>query len=201
MHPLFRKADDLSRQVIGAAIEVHRLKGPGLIESIYERCLMRELELRGIGTINQRLIRIEYKGLVFDEPLRFDVLAEGCLLLELKCVQAVLPIHQAQLLSYMKLLDIPLGLIINFHELKLTDGVVRMILPGANRDGEEINRRQRRQRRRERHRLYELMCCRPENAVCKQFLKICVMQTLNDRLLLFALRAGVLLLDWRQIEP
>ena len=96
---------------------------------------MRELELRGIGAVNQRLIRIEYKGLVFDEPLRFDVLAEGCLLLELKCVQEILPIHKAQLLSYMKLLDIPLGLIINFHELKLTDGVVRMILPGANRDG------------------------------------------------------------------
>ena len=135
MHSLFKQADDLSRQVIGAAIEVHRLKGPGLIESIYERCLLRELELRGIGAVNQRLVRIEYKGLVFEEPLRFDVLVEGCLLLELKCVQEVLPIHKAQLLSYMKLLDIPLGLIINFHELKLTDGLVRMILPGANRDG------------------------------------------------------------------
>ena len=76
MHPLFQKADDLSRQVIGAAIEVHRLKGPGLIESIYERCLLRELELRGIGAVNQRLVRIEYKGLVFEEPLRFDVLVE-----------------------------------------------------------------------------------------------------------------------------
>ena len=95
---------------------------------------MRELELHGIGTVNQRLVRIEYKGLVFDEPLRFDVLVEACLLLELKSVQEVLPIHKAQLLSYMKLLDIPLGLIINFHELKLTEGLVRMILPGANRD-------------------------------------------------------------------
>jgi GxxExxY protein len=66
--------------------------------------------------------------------LRFDVLVEGCLLLELKCVQEILPIHKAQLLSYMKLLDIPLGLIINFHEMKLVDGVVRMILPGANRE-------------------------------------------------------------------
>jgi GxxExxY protein len=136
MHPLFQKADELSRQVIGGAIEVHRLKGPGLIESIYERCLMRELDLRRIGAVNQRLVRIEYKGLVFDEPLRFDVLVEGCLLLELKCVQEVLPIHQAQLLSYMKLLDVPLGLIINFHELKLTDGLLRMILPGANREGQ-----------------------------------------------------------------
>jgi len=133
MHALFQKADDLSHLAIGAAIEVHRLKGPGLIESIYERCLMRELDLRKIPTVNQRVVRIEYKGLVFDEPLRFDVLVEGCLLLELKCVQEILPIHKAQLLSYMKLMDIPLGLIINFHEMKLTDGVVRMILPGANR--------------------------------------------------------------------
>jgi GxxExxY protein len=134
VHALFKKADELSRVAIGAAIEVHRLKGPGLIESIYERCLMRELELRQIATVNQRLVRIEYKGLLFDEPLRFDVLVEGCLLLELKCVQEVLPIHKAQILSYMKLLDIPLGLIINFHEMKLIDGVVRMILPGANRE-------------------------------------------------------------------
>ena len=136
MHLLLHKADAMSHEAIGAAIEVHRLKGPGLIESIYERCLMRELELRRIATVNQRLVRIEYKGLVFDEPLRFDVLVENCLLLELKCVQEVLPIHKAQLLSYMKLLDIPLGLIINFHEMRLTDGVVRMILPGANRDRE-----------------------------------------------------------------
>ena len=133
MHPLYSKADELSRVAIGAAIEVHRLKGPGLIESIYERCLMRELELRQAAAVNQRLVRIEYKGLVFEEPLRFDVFLEDCLLLELKCVQEILPIHKAQLLSYMKLLEVPLGLIINFHELKLTDGVVRLILPGANR--------------------------------------------------------------------
>ena len=93
---------------------------------------MRELELRSIKAVNQRIVRIEYKGLVFDEPLRFDVLIENCLLLELKCVQEILPIHKAQLLSYMKLLDIPIGLIINFHELKLADGLARMILPGAN---------------------------------------------------------------------
>ena len=136
LHPLFQKADDLSRQVIGAAIEVHRLKGPGLIESIYERCLLRELDLRAIRAVNQRLVRIEYKGLVFEEPLRFDVLVEECLLLELKCIQEVLPIHKAQLLSYMKLLDIPLGLVINFHELKLTDGLVRMILPGEHRQAD-----------------------------------------------------------------
>ena len=132
MHPLFKKADDLSREVVGAAIEVHRLKGSGLIESIYEKCLMRELALRHINCVNQRLVKIEYKGMIFEEPLRFDVLAEDCLLLELKAVQEILPIHKAQLLSYMKLLNIPIGLIFNFHELKLTDGLSRMILPGAN---------------------------------------------------------------------
>jgi len=132
VHPLFHKADKLSHTVIGAAIEVHRLKGPGLIESIYEKCLLRELSLQELTAVNQRIVKVEYKGFVFEEPLRFDVLVGGCLLLELKSVQEVLPIHKAQLLSYMKLLDIPIGLLINFHELKLVDGIHRLILPGAN---------------------------------------------------------------------
>ena len=132
MPPLFPKADQFSHTAIGAAIEVHRLKGSGLLESIYEKCMLRELNLRGLAAVNQRLVQIEYKGLVFEETLRFDVLVENCLLLELKSVQEILPVHKAQLLSYMKLLDIPVGLIINFHEVKLADGIVRMILPGAN---------------------------------------------------------------------
>ena len=132
MHPLFEKADKLSREVIGAAIEVHRLKGAGLIESIYEKCLMRELSLRNLGAVNQRIDKLEYKGVVFEEPLRFDVLVEECLLPELKSVQEILPVHKAQLLSYMKLLDVPIGLVINFHEVKLVDGIHRLILPGAN---------------------------------------------------------------------
>jgi GxxExxY protein len=132
MHPLFYKADKLSKDLIGAAIEVHRLKGPGLIESIYEKCLMRELQLQDIPAINQKLIEIEYKGYTFEEPLRFDLLVDDCLLIELKAVEKILPIHKAQLLSYMKLLDIPIGLLINFHEMRLVDGITRMMLPGAN---------------------------------------------------------------------
>lgn len=132
MHPLYEKADRLSGEVIGAAIEVHRDKGPGLIESIYERCLMHELGLRKIAAVNQKLVRIEYKGMTFDEPLRFDVLAENCLLVEAKAVERILPIHKAQLLSYMKLLNIPVGLLINFHEVILKNGIVRLMLPGAN---------------------------------------------------------------------
>jgi GxxExxY protein len=133
MHPLYEKAHALSGRVIGAAIEVHRLKGPGLIESIYERCLMRELELQGIRAVNQRKVEIEYKGLVFEELLRLDVCVEECLIVENKVVEQVLPVHKAQLLSYMKLLNAPLGLLINFHEPLLKNGIVRLILPGADR--------------------------------------------------------------------
>jgi GxxExxY protein len=131
MHPKYALADALSYRVIGAAIEVHRLKGPGLLESIYEKCLMRELFLQHIPATNQLVVPIEYKGYVFEEPLRVDVLVDGCLLLELKVVETVLPIHKAQLLSYMKLIDAPIGLLMNFHEVVLKDGIARMILPGA----------------------------------------------------------------------
>jgi len=136
MHPLFRRADQLSHTVIGAAIEVHRFLGSGLIESLYERCLLRELALRRVSTTNQRIVRVEYKGLVFEEALRFDVLADDCLLLELKSVQEVLPIHKAQLLSYMKLLNIPIGLLINFHEVRLVEGIHRLLLPASNQPPE-----------------------------------------------------------------
>lgn len=132
MHPLFQQADALSRIAIGAAIEVHRILGPGLVESLYEKCLLHEFKLRGHFATNQRAVKIEYKDFTFEEPLRFDILVENCLLLELKAVEQVLPIHKAMLFSYMKLLKVPLGLIINFHELRLADGVHRMILPGAN---------------------------------------------------------------------
>ena len=131
MHPLYKKADCLSAEVIGAAIEVHRNKGPGLIESIYERCLLRELELRSIYATTQKIVRVEYKGLTFDEPLRFDLLVDDCLLVELKAVEVLHPFSKAQLFSYMKLLDIPIGLLINFHEPVLKNGISRMILPGA----------------------------------------------------------------------
>jgi len=132
MHPLFQQASGLTESLIGAAIEVHRDKGPGLIESIYEWCLCKELELRGLSHVNQRIVIVEYKGFTREEPLRCDLLVEACVLLEVKAVKEVLPIHKAQLLSYMKLMNIPLGLIINFHELKLIDGVHRLMLPGAN---------------------------------------------------------------------
>lgn len=133
MHPDFRKAAGLTAIIIGAAMEVHRDKGPGLIESIYEWCFERELELIQLPFVTQKLVTVKYKGFTREEPLRFDILVEGCVLVELKAVAQVLPIHKAQLMSYLKLLDVPLGLLINFHELKLANGINRLMLPGANR--------------------------------------------------------------------
>jgi GxxExxY protein len=133
MHSLFEKASGLTETIIAAAIEVHRNKGPGLIESIYEWCLLKELGLRGLECVTQQFVSIEYKGFTREEPLRFDLLVEGCVLVEAKAAEKILPIHKAQLLSYMKLLNVPLGLLINFHERKVTDGISRLILPDANR--------------------------------------------------------------------
>ena len=121
--------------VIGAAIEVHRDKGPGLIESIYQKCLMRELALQNIPARQQVLVPVEYKGFVFEEPLKLDFYVDDCLILELKAVDRILPIHKAQLISNLKLLKAPLGLLINFHEARLVDGVHRLILPGADGSG------------------------------------------------------------------
>lgn len=120
---------DLTRRVIGAAIEVHKDKGPGLMESIYEWCLLCELELQGISTETQRVVKIKYKQFEREEPLRFDVLVEQRVLVEVKSIERILPIHQAQLLSFMKLLNVPAGLLINFNVCRLTEGVIRLCLP------------------------------------------------------------------------
>ncbi len=134
MPPLFSQASGITHDVIGAAIEVHKDKGPRLLESIYEWCLAMELQLRGHVVQNQDPIAIRYQQFQREDPLEFDLLVDRCLFLEVKAVETVHPINKAQLLSYMKLLDIPLGLIINFNELKLTDGISRLILLGANQE-------------------------------------------------------------------
>jgi GxxExxY protein len=133
MHPLYDRAASLTGEIIAAAIEVHTIIGAGLVESVYEWCLLKELESRGFEASCQQLVVIRYKGFQKEEPLRYDVLVEGCVLVEAKAVEQVHPIHKAKLLSYMKLMDVPLGLLINFHVEKLTDGISRMMLPGANR--------------------------------------------------------------------
>lgn len=132
MHPRYEQASKITGEIIAAAIEVHRVMGPGLVESIYEWCLAKELELRGFQVSSQRSVVVRYKTFQRDEVLRFDLLVDDSLLVETKAVEKVHPIHKAMLLSYMRLLNIPLGLIINFHQEKLTDGVARLILPRAD---------------------------------------------------------------------
>ena len=95
MHPLFEKASGLTESIIAAAIEVHRDKGPGLIESIYEWCLTKEFELRGLRCLSQKIVVITYKGFSREEPLRFDMLVEDCVLVEAKAMEKILPHPQS----------------------------------------------------------------------------------------------------------
>jgi GxxExxY protein len=129
MHPLYDKASALTGEIIAAEIEVHRILGPGLLESVYEWAIVRELGLRHLSVERQKCVRVEYKGESREELLRFDVVVEACVLVEVKAVESVLPIHKAVALSYMRMLDLPLGLILNFNESRLVDGVSRLILP------------------------------------------------------------------------
>jgi GxxExxY protein len=119
--------NELSEQIIGAAIEVHRELGPGLLESTYEACLAHELNLQGIKAIRQKKQPIFYKGLEIDEAYRIDVIVEDKILLELKVVDELNDIHLAQLLTYLKLSGCTLGYLINFNVPLLKDGIRRVV--------------------------------------------------------------------------
>lgn len=134
MHKYYTRADGWTSKVIAAAIEVHRLKGPGLLEPIYEKFMMCELALNNVPAVQQIQVPIEYKGTIFEETLRLDVLVDDCLLVELKAVEKVVPLHIAQLLSYMKLMNLPIGLLINFNELVMKAGIRRLTLKGADKE-------------------------------------------------------------------
>lgn len=120
------ETDLLTQRVIGCAIEVHRTLGPGLLESSYEQCLMYELKQAGLIAKSQVLLPIVYKSVVIDAGYRLDILLPGKLILELKAVENLLPIHTAQLITYLKLSNIKTGLLINFNVPKLTDGIKRV---------------------------------------------------------------------------
>ena len=119
---------DLSNRVIGCAIEVHRELGPGLLESTYEQCLAHELKLNGISFRLQHPLPVEYKGLRLDCGYRVDVLVEDEIILELKSVDQLAGIHEAQLLTYMKLAGIKQGFLINFNVKRLKDGLKSFVL-------------------------------------------------------------------------
>jgi GxxExxY protein len=120
--------DDLSNRVFGCAIEVHRNLGPGLLESAYEQCLAHELSRNNIAFQLQLAQPVRYKDVLLDCGYRIDVLVENELIIELKSVEKLLGIHEAQLLTYMKLAEIKIGLLMNFNVTKLKEGIKRFVL-------------------------------------------------------------------------
>ena len=122
-----RQENEISGKIIGAAIEVHKKLGPGLLESAYEECLCRELHLRGIEFERQVPLPLNYKGIDLDCSYRLDLLVEDKVIVELKSIEGLEPIHEAQMLTYLKLRNAWLGLIINFNVIMLKDGVRRLV--------------------------------------------------------------------------
>jgi GxxExxY protein len=121
------KINELTEKVIGAAMEVHRTLGPGLLESAYEACLARELAIQGITFEQQVELPVVYRGVPLSCGYRLDFIVEGELILELKAVEELLPIHEAQLLTYLKLSDKRIGLLINFNVTLLKQGLRRIV--------------------------------------------------------------------------
>jgi len=119
----------LTEKIIGAAIEVHSYWGPGLIESIYEKSLAHELTLQGVEVKRQVQLELKYKDLKLDDEFALDLIIEGKVIVELKVVKELAPIHEAQLMTYMKLTDCKVGLLINFNVTRLKEGVRRLTLP------------------------------------------------------------------------
>ena len=119
--------DELTEKIIGGAIEIHRALGPGLLESIYEECLVVELGLRGLEFERQKSISIDYKGRRVAAELRIDLLVERRVIFELKAVEKLLPVHEAQLLTYMRLCQVRFGFLINFNVPVLKDGLKRLV--------------------------------------------------------------------------
>jgi GxxExxY protein len=118
---------EVTKKIIGAAIEVHRELGPGLLESVYETCLSHELTAGGISHRRQVELPIVYKGNRIDVGFRMDILVEGQVIVELKAIEKVLPIHEAQLLTHLRLADMRVGLLINFNSKLLVDGITRRV--------------------------------------------------------------------------
>ena len=124
---MIKEEDRLSKDIIGAAIEVHRHLGPGMLESAYEKCLCKELEIRNIEFEKQKPLAVVYKGITLDCGYKLDVVVEGKVILELKSVNKLESIHDAQLLTYLKIADLKLGILINFNVPVLKDGIKRIV--------------------------------------------------------------------------
>lgn len=124
--------NEITELIIGAAIEVHRQLGPGLLESIYERCLIHEIQLRSkLEVISQKSLPVEYKGLRLEDGYRIDLLVSNKIIVEVKAVEKILPVHEAQLVTYLRLSRLHIGLLINFNVPLLKNGIVRKINSAA----------------------------------------------------------------------
>jgi GxxExxY protein len=117
----------ITQQIIDAGLEVHKTLGPGLLESIYEDCLVIELESRGLKVERQKPVPVIYKGKMAGQPYRLDLLVADCVIVEVKNSEKIIPIYQAQLLTYMRLQNVSVGLILNFNTVLLRDGIKRMV--------------------------------------------------------------------------
>lgn len=117
---------DITNRIIGCAIDVHKTLGPGLLESVYESCLAFEITKVGLKVDRQKSLPVIYRGLTFDEGFRIDLLVEDKVIVELKCVDKILPIHEAQIYTYLKLSGKRIGLLINFNTKLLKDGITRI---------------------------------------------------------------------------
>ena len=119
----------VTHEIIAAAIEVHRTLGPGLLESTYTQCLQHEFSIRRMAFVTEQRVPVIYKGLALGAAYRLDLLVDGAVVVEVKAIEAVLPVHQAQVLTYLILAELPVGLVINFNVPRLVDGVKRVINP------------------------------------------------------------------------
>ena len=122
-----KSINDLAYKVVGCAIEVHKIMGPGLLESIYQKCMLKELSLNGIAARQEYRIPLVYKGEDLDSELIIDILVQDCIVVELKSVEKTLPIHKAQLLTYLKLTEKPKGILINFNTENITASLVPIV--------------------------------------------------------------------------
>jgi GxxExxY protein len=122
------KHEELSKEIIGAAIEVHKLLGPGLLESAYEDCMIYELKIRGLNVERQKPVPVVYKSIKLDCGYRLDLLVENKIIIELKSIDALAAVHEAQILTYMKFSGIHVGLLINFNVTILKNGLKRYVL-------------------------------------------------------------------------
>ena len=127
-----KNVEELSAAVVDAAFHLHKDLGPGLLESVYEVVLTKMLEQKGLAVERQKPIPIQYAGIRFDEGFRADIIVEGSLLIELKSVENLAPVHGKQVLTYLRLLDLPLGLLINFGSATFKDGIKRIVNKHTN---------------------------------------------------------------------